>query len=232
MNDKIIIVPAFNEERSLPSALRDLQKYCPEFDVVVINDASKDNTEAVAQRFGVTVLSLPVNLGIGGAIQTGLRWASKNHYSVAIQFDGDGQHQARYIKDIVRPILDGASDLVVGSRYLNDRNDFETTLVRRNGMRVFTFLFRLMSGTSIIDTTSGFRAYGKKAIALYLEHYPFDFPEMPALIMAKRTGLRITEVPVEMSPRRFGQSSIGFWKSAKAIAAGFAALLREKRSFT
>lgn len=228
----LIIIPAFNEAQSLPAVFHDLDQHCPNYDRVVVNDASTDSTADIAHAFGVPVLNLPMNLGIGGAVQTGFLWAKRKGYSIAIQFDGDGQHQARFIPQLVEPVIKKETDIAVGSRYMLQSPTFQTPWLRRSGMLLFEGWFKLLTGLRLRDTTSGFRACNLKAIDCFLKNYPVDFPEMPALLAAHRSGLRIVEVPVEMSQRQFGRSSIGFWKTFKAMAAGAAVLLQERKSYS
>lgn len=208
----LVIVPAFNEERNLPGVLRALREACPGYDVCVVDDGSSDDTAAVAARAGATVLRHPINLGIGGAVQAGYLWAREHEYDAAIQVDGDGQHDPGYIADALRPIADGEADLVIGSRFIAG-GGFRSTPLRRAGIRYLTWFLRLRCGARTTDPTSGFRAAGRKAIALFAGWYPSDYPEPEAIAFATRNGLRLQEVPVRMRERAHGQSSINVWRS-------------------
>ncbi len=201
------IVPAFNEARNLPRLADAFQARAPGCDVCVVDDGSSDDTARVAAALGWTVLRLPVNLGIGGAVQAGYLWALEHGYDVAVQVDGDGQHDPGYLAALVAPIADGAADVVIGSRFLTD-GGFRSTRLRRAGIRYLSWFLRLRCGARVVDTTSGFRAAGRRAIALFARYYPSDYPEPEAIALAKRAGLRLAEVPVRMSERAHGQSSI------------------------
>lgn len=201
------IVPAFNEARNLPRLADAFRARAPECDVCVVDDGSSDDTARVAAALGWTVLRLPVNLGIGGAVQAGYLWALERGYDVAVQVDGDGQHDPAYLAALVAPIAEGAADVVIGSRFLSD-GGFRSTPLRRAGIRYLSWFLRLRCGARIVDTTSGFRAAGRRAIGLFARYYPSDYPEPEAIALAKRAGLRLAEVPVRMSERAHGQSSI------------------------
>lgn len=206
----LIAIPAHNEEESLPRLLAEIEK--TGFDAVVVNDASRDATETVARDCGVPVLSLPVNLGIGGAMQTAFLYAKRNGYDIVVQVDGDGQHDPSLIPDLIAPILAGQADCVIGSRYCPDRPDsgYVTPLARRLGMRFSTEVLRLASGLCIHDTTSGFRALGRRALDYFSTEYPVDHPEAEALLMLHQAGFRICEIPTRMRGRTSGQSLFTF----------------------
>jgi glycosyltransferase involved in cell wall biosynthesis len=203
----LVIVPAFNEERSLPAVAEDLRRHAPGADVCVVDDGSRDGTEAAARRLGLGTLVLPLNLGIGGAVQAGYLAALAGGYDVAVQFDGDGQHDASSIETLLAPLRDGRADFVVGSRFLGS-GDFRSTPSRRAGIRYLSWIIRARCGLSIGDVTSGFRAAGRRAIALFARAYPADYPEPEAVALAARAGLRVVEVPVLMRERAHGSSSI------------------------
>ncbi|MGC4118032.1 MAG: glycosyltransferase family 2 protein [Myxococcales bacterium] len=204
----LAIVPAYNEAENLPHVLEGLAKV-PGLDVCVVDDGSQDDTARVAASLGATVLRLPVNLGIGGAVQTGFRWALARGYDVAVQVDGDDQHDPAQLPALLEPLTAGRADYVVGSRFLGEKSGFRSTAVRRAGIRYLCALLRLRAGVHVTDPTSGFRAANRKAIELFARHYPSDYPEPEAVALAARSGLRLVEVPVQMRPRRHGQSSIG-----------------------
>lgn len=204
----LAIVPAFNEERNLPRVLESLRAEAPGWDVCVVDDGSADRTAAIAREHGATLLRLPENLGIGGAVQTGYLWAREHGYDVAAQIDGDGQHEPRFLAAALAPIESGSADLVIGSRYLAP-GAFRSTALRRAGSRYLCWLLRLRCGARVTDPTSGFRVAGASAIALFAAHYPSDYPEPEAIASAVRSGLSVSEVPVTMQVREHGASSIG-----------------------
>ncbi len=201
------IVPAYNEARNLPRLADALRAHAPGVEVCVVDDGSTDDTAAVAASLGWTVLRLPVNLGIGGAVQAGYLWALEHGHDVAVQVDGDGQHDPAYLAALLAPIEAGTADVVIGSRFLSE-GGFRSTIVRRAGIRYLSWFLRLRCGARVTDATSGFRAAGRRAIALFARYYPSDYPEPEAIALAKRAGLRLGEVPVRMSEREHGRSSI------------------------
>jgi len=211
----LAIVPAFNEERSLPAVVSGLRRSAPSVDVCLVDDGSTDGTADVARSLGVTVLSLPVNLGIGGAVQTGYRWARDHGYDVAVQVDGDGQHDATYLPALVDAVGAGRAALAIGSRFAGPRiaGAFRSTWPRRAGIRYLSWMLRLRCGARVTDPTSGFRAAGRQAIELFARSYPPDYPEPESIAVAARAGLTVTEVPVRMSERLHGESSISAWRS-------------------
>jgi len=202
-----VIVPAYNEARNLPRLAEGLRAHAPGCDVCVVDDGSTDDTSRVAAELGWTVLRLPVNLGIGGAVQAGYLWAREHGHDVAVQIDGDGQHDPAYLEALLAPVKTGDADVVIGSRFLSE-GGFRSTAVRRAGIRYLSWFLRLRCGARITDTTSGFRAAGRSAIELFARYYPSDYPEPEAIALAKRAGLRLAEVPVRMTERTHGQSSI------------------------
>jgi glycosyltransferase involved in cell wall biosynthesis len=203
----LIIVPAYNEGRSLPDLLRDLKSRYPAYDVIVINDGSSDNTAEAVRQTHVRLISLPCNLGIGGAVQTGFRVAEEEDYDVAVQVDGDGQHPADQLNLVVRAVLESKADIAIGSRFLTRDGD-RSSASRRLGICFFSKWLSLMCRTTITDATSGFRAYNDRAVKLLAREYAEDYPEVEAILVAHRAGLNICEVPVRMSPRSAGKSSI------------------------
>ncbi len=208
----LIIVPAFNEARSLPGVLGALREACPTYDICVVDDGSSDATAALAARAGATVLRHAFNLGIGGAVQVGYLWARDHQYDAAIQIDGDGQHDPSYIEAAIEPLTGDRADMVIGSRFL-ETGGFRSTLVRRAGIRYLTWFLRLRCGARMTDPTSGFRAAGRKAIALFAAWYPSDYPEPEAIAFATRNHLRLCEVPVRMVAREHGESTINAWRA-------------------
>ncbi len=206
----LIVIPAYNEEGNIIHTLEDLEHDFPQADVLVVNDCSKDSTRQILRDHGVCHLDLPINLGIGGAVQAGYMYAAQNGYDIAVQFDGDGQHRADCLSKLIRPLLDGEADMAVGSRFLpdSDPEGFVSSAARRAGIRFLSFLIRLVTGKKIRDVTSGFRAVNRELIEFYSEHYAQDFPEPEAIVMALVNGFRVTEVPVGMREREAGKSSI------------------------
>lgn len=203
----LIIVPAYNEARSLPVVLEELRDVLPGCDLCVVDDGSTDGTGEIAGALGATVLRSPVNLGIGGAVQTGYLWARAQGYQAAVQLDGDGQHDPRSIAALLEPIEAGGADLVVGSRF-QARGGFRSTPLRRLGIRYLSLLLRVRCRARVTDPTSGFRAVGRRGIALFAAGYPSDYPEPEAIALAVRSGLSVREVPVQMRQRAHGRSSI------------------------
>jgi len=195
----LIIVPAYNESKSLPDLLRLLGEECPGCDVVVVDDGSTDRTrEAVAGL--ARVVSLPCNLGIGGAVQTGLQIALREDYDLALQVDGDGQHPPREISKLLAAMRESGVDIVVGSRF-RSTGGFKSTATRRMGIRVFSAILSGICRTAITDPTSGFRVFGRRAISFLAHHYSEDFPEVEAIVVAHRAGLRILEAVLDPSER-------------------------------
>ena len=207
----LIIIPAYNESKNLPRLLDKLKKECPDYDVVVVNDCSRDNTLNVCRQYGVHVIDLPVNLGIGGAVQAGYRYAKFIGYDAAVQVDGDGQHDPKYIPMLFLELEKGAN-LCIGSRFINGEG-FQSSRVRRFGIRYFSHLIYFFTGQRIKDPTSGFRACDRKSIRLFSADYPRDYPEPESIINTARHRLKISEIPVLMNQREEGASSITNAKS-------------------
>lgn len=209
---KLIIIPAYNEEKNIGNVVNGIKQHAPDFDYVVINDSSTDNTFETCKQNGITVINLPINLGIGGAVQTGYIFAYRNNYDIAVQVDGDGQHNPRYLNDLVRLIELGQADMVIGSRFI-EKEGFQSTFMRRLGIKYFHRLLKLCSGINICDTTSGFRACNKPVIKYFATAYPEDYPEPESIMTLMREKFRIVEVPVRMEERKGGTSSIRALKS-------------------
>ena len=207
----LIIVPAYNEAEGIGSLLDELHEHVPEAHVVVIDDASTDRTASVAGEKGVKVISLPFNLGIGGAVQTGFRYAWNEGYESAVQVDGDGQHPPEEVPRLLTALEDGKVDVVVGSRFLSS-GGHKSTFSRRLGIRILNSVVSSILSQPVTDCTSGFRAYGRKAIGFFATKYPYDYPEPEALVLLKKAGFSAGEVPVFMRDRLSGKSSIQGWK--------------------
>ena len=214
----LIIIPAYNEEANILNTYNSIVDYNKKnktnYDVVVINDGSKDKTEEILQKNKINHIQLIQNLGIGGAVQTGYKYAYNKGYDIAIQFDGDGQHDVNYIKNITRPIEDGKANMVIGSRFITENaSKFKSTKLRRVGINLISFFIKLKTRKKIYDTTSGFRAADKKVIEQFINSYPFEYPEPISTVNVIIKGLKVDEVPVEMKPRIAGKSSISKFKS-------------------
>jgi glycosyltransferase involved in cell wall biosynthesis len=189
-----------------------LRASVPAYDACVVDDGSSDRTAAVAASLGLTVLRSPVNLGIGGAVQTGFLWARDRGYDVAIQVDADGQHDPAEIETLLEPLRRGDASIVVGSRFLSEAG-FRSTALRRVGIKYLSWFLRLRCGARVTDPTSGFRAANRAAIELFARSYPSDYPEPESIAVAVRHGLAVSEVPVRMAPRIHGESSITAWRT-------------------
>lgn len=212
-NTKIlVIVPAYNEEGQIRQVIEDIRTSAPYVDIAVVNDGSKDRTFEQASQTGATVFNLPYNLGIGGAVQTGYRHALNENYDYAVQIDGDGQHNPADLCKLLQTIETSGADMVIGSRFL-DKTGYQSTRIRLVGIRFLSFLVSGLTRNKATDTTSGFRICGRKAIALFAERYPTDYPEVESLILLNNHGLRFLEIQVNMRPRLFGKSSITAFKS-------------------
>ena len=204
----LAIIPAYNEERSLPGVVSAIRRACPA-DVCVVDDGSTDGTAALARRLDVILLSNPLNLGIGGAVQVGYLWAREHGYDAAVQVDGDGQHDPSFLPSLLEPLEARRADLVVGSRFLaRDGEGFRSTWVRRAGIRYLSWALVARCGARVTDPTSGFRAASRSAIELFARSYPSDYPEPESIAIAARRGLRVAEIPVTMRERLHGESSI------------------------
>jgi glycosyltransferase involved in cell wall biosynthesis len=220
----LVLVPVYNEAEALPGLLEELREQAPSCDVLVINDGSTDDSAAVARAAGYPVLDLCLNLGIGGAVQAGFKYALEHGYAIVVQVDGDGQHPPSEIERIVGPVRAGACEMAIGSRFLDSEED-KGDFFRRQGTRLLSWLCTLFTGQRITDATSGFRAYGRRAFRYLADYYPADYPEPEAIVLVRRRGLSIQEVPVRMRPRQGGRSSISGFQSIYYMAKVSLALL-------
>lgn len=207
MSRVFVIVPAYNEEATVGAVIAELRRELPDSAIVVVDDGSSDATADRARAAGVVVLRLPFNLGIGGAMQTGFKYALRNGCNIAVQCDADGQHPVAEIPALIARIEDGTADLVIGSRYVSD-SGYQPSLPRRIGKSLLSRWINLFIGGGITDTTSGFRAMNRMALALFARTYPEDYPEPEALVILHKHGLRAAEIPVRMRPRQGGVTSI------------------------
>lgn len=203
----LVIIPAYNEEDSIGRVIEDVRTNCPQMDILVVNDGSADHTSDRARASGVVVLDLPFNLGIGGGMQTGYKYAAEKGYDIAIQVDGDGQHDPKEIPKLLQTLEERKVDVAIGSRFITDL-EYKATTMRRVGITVLSKVISIMVRQKITDPTSGFRASRQKAIQLFAVNYPQDYPEPEVVVLLSKSGLKMAEVPVKMSQRYSGESSI------------------------
>lgn len=208
----LVIIPAYNEQDNIEKVVMSLEQININVDYLIINDCSRDETRNILSKKGYPHINLPVNLGIGGGVQTGYIYAQNNDYDIAVQMDGDGQHNPEYIKDLIAPIIDGTADMVIGSRFIT-KEGFQSSRLRRLGIDFLSFLIKLLCNINVKDVTSGFRAVNKKLISLFAADYAQDYPEPEAIVTAAMNNAHIEEVPVIMNERSGGVSSISSWKS-------------------
>ncbi len=209
----LIIIPAYNESETIKDVIAELKKTVPEYEYVVINDCSTDATEQILKSNKFNYINVPVNLGIGGGVQTGYRYASERGYDITVQLDGDGQHRPDYIDAIVKPVERGECDMCVGSRFI-EKNGFQSSFMRRVGIVFLRGLIKLNCGVSVSDTTSGFRACSKELTKHFADHYAQDYPEPEAIVSAVLAGFTVGEASVLMRERQGGKSSINPLRSA------------------
>jgi len=211
----LVVIPAYNEEKNILKTVNNIKSTKIKgvtLDYVVINDCSRDNTKQVLIDNKINFIDLPFNLGIGGAVQTGYKYAYYNNYDIAIQFDGDGQHDAAYLKDLIDEIKKG-NDIVIGSRFVSELSTFKSTKLRRIGINFLSWLIEFVTGKKIYDPTSGFRAINKNIIKLFSNNYPIDYPEPDTIVTVIKKGYNVSEIPVKMNKRENGKSSINPIKS-------------------
>ncbi len=206
-------MPAYEEEGIIAAVVAEIRSFDPALDIVVVDDGSVDGTAAAAASAGAAVVRLPFNLGIGGAVQTGFKYALEHGYEIAVRLDGDGQHDPTELPKLLEPLARDDADVVVGSRFALGERNYRPPLARRAGIRWFAKLVSLLTRQHLTDTTSGFQAVNARAIRLFARDYPHDYPEVEAAVMVVRHRLRITEVPVRMRERELGSSSITVLRS-------------------
>jgi glycosyltransferase involved in cell wall biosynthesis len=226
----LIIIPAYNEAANIEKVINNIVQNYPQYDYVIINDGSTDKTEEVCANAGYQVLNLPINMGIGGAVQTGYRYAKKNNYDAAVQIDGDGQHDVAFLEDMLKLLESGEADVVIGSRFVQ-KEGFQSSQIRRVGIRFLSILARILTGVQIRDITSGYRVVNRRFIEIYANDYPADYPEPEAMIIAAVHGGIIKEYPVVMRERENGTSSITFKKSVYYMIKVTLAMLVRRLSF-
>lgn len=209
---KLIIIPAYNEEANIEKTVESILRDSSGFDYVIINDCSRDNTRKICEEKGYNIVNLPINLGIGGAVQTGYKYAVRNGYDMAVQVDGDGQHDPKFLEEMAAYLEEHDVDMVIGSRFI-EKQGFQSSGLRRVGIRFFTFLIKFLTGKKITDPTSGLRMVGKNVLQIFSEEYPKDYPEPETVVGILRRGMKVEEIPVIMHEREGGVSSISMKKS-------------------
>lgn len=226
----LIIIPAYNEEANIRRVVRQMKEYAPQYDYLVVNDGSGDRTMEICREEGFDYLDLPINMGIGGAMQAGYLYAYKNEYDIAVQMDGDGQHDIAYLDKMLEPILKNEADVVIGSRFLK-KEGFQSTAGRRLGINILSGLILLTTGRRIMDVTSGYRAVNRTFLSIYSKDYPADYPEPEALVAAIMYRGRVREIPVQMRAREGGISSITLKKSVYYMVKVSLAILIRRLSY-
>jgi glycosyltransferase involved in cell wall biosynthesis len=228
----LAVVPAYNESATIATVIEGLRRHAPEFDALVVDDGSTDDTAVLAGKAGARVIKLPFNVGIGGAVQTGFVYAREHGYDFLAQVDGDGQHDSVELERLVAAIEEEAVDMVCGSRFLTDDHQYPAPISRRTGIHIFAFLLSRIVGMRVSDPTSGFRLYNRRAIELFARDYPHDYPEVEAVLILHHHHLSMREIPVRMYTRGGGISSISTGKSAyymiKVLLALFVGLGRRE----
>lgn len=214
----LMIIPAYNEQDNILKVVNSINEYakdCKDYtlDYIVINDGSTDLTQQVCENNNIYCINLVNNLGIGGAVQTGYIFAKIKGYDIAVQFDGDGQHDISSIDNLINPIRNGSADFTIGSRFINDTSEFKSTFLRRIGIRYLSFMIKLFSKETVKDCTSGYRAANKSSIDYLANNYPIDFPEPESIILLSKSNFKVKEVEANMFSRESGVSSISSWKS-------------------
>lgn len=209
---KIIIIPAYNEEENIERTVNAIQKSAQGFDYVIINDCSTDNTRKICEEKEFNIVNLPINLGIGGAVQTGYKYAYENGYDVAVQVDGDGQHDPEFLNTMADYLIEHQVDMVIGSIFI-EKKGFQSSITRRMGIQFFSKLIKVLTGKKITDPTSGLRMIGRNVMEIFSEDYPRDYPEPESIVAVLRKNMKIEEIPVVMLERQGGVSSISPKKS-------------------
>ena len=226
----LIIIPAYNEAANIEKVVDNLVQNYPQYDYLVINDGSTDDTGTVCRKKHYQYVNLPINMGIGGAVQTGYCYAKENDYDAAVQIDGDGQHDVSFLAEMLKVIEEGQADVVIGSRFV-EKEGFQSSGLRRIGIRFLSFLGWLLTGIRVKDITSGYRVVNRRFIRIFAEDYPSDYPEPEAMVIASVHGGKIMEYPVVMKERESGASSITFKKSVYYMCKVTIAMMIRRLSF-
>ena len=226
-NKTLIIIPAYNEGDNIEKVVDNLITNFPQYDYVIVNDGSRDHTKRVCSSRGYEVLNLPINMGIGGAVQTGYRYARDNDYDIAVQIDGDGQHDVGFLDKMIEYMGEQKADCVIGSRFV-EKEGFQSSGLRRLGIRYFSALLWLLTGKRVTDPTSGMRMVNRDVIRIYAVNYPKDYPEPESVMAILRMGKKVTEMPVVMKERKEGTSSIGGLRSVYYMIKVTLAILMER----
>ena len=224
---KLIIIPSFNEADNIEKTVKAILRNAPDFDYVIINDCSGDKTREICEKNGFNIVNLPINLGIGGAVQTGYRYAYEMGYDVAVQVDGDGQHDPEFLNQMAEYLMSHQLDMVIGSRFI-EKKGFQSSRIRRVGIVFFSILIKILTGKLITDPTSGLRMVGRNAMGLFAMDYPRDYPEPESVVAVLRRGMRVEEIPVIMHERVGGVSSISLKKSVYYMVKVTLAILIER----
>lgn len=224
---KLIIIPAFNEESNIEKTVTAIKENAQGFDYVIINDCSGDHTRQICEKKGYNIVNLPINLGIGGAVQTGYKYALEHGYDVAVQVDGDGQHDPEFLNKMAEHLMKNGLDMVIGSRFI-EKEGFQSSKLRRIGIIFFSVLIKILTGKRITDPTSGLRMVGRNVMALFAVDYPRDYPEPESVVAVIRRGMKVEEIPVIMRERSGGVSSISLKKSVYYMIKVTLAILIER----
>ncbi len=227
----LVIIPCYNEQESIERVVENLKDKAPFADYLIINDCSTDNSEKILHDNKMNYISNPVNLGIGGGVQAGYLYAKQNDYDIAVQMDGDGQHDPKYLADVCRPVIDGIVDMAIGSRFIK-KEGFQSSFMRRLGINIISFLIKILTGKKVYDVTSGYRACNRKLIDYFADNYADDYPEPEAIMKCVMNGFNVGEVPVIMEERHGGVSSIRSFKSAYYMIKVCLALIVDRISIT
>lgn len=226
----LLIIPAYNEAENIEKVVNNIVENYPQYDYIIVNDGSNDNTEKICLKNDYHVLNLPINLGIGGAVQTGYCYARDNDYDVAVQIDGDGQHDVSFLAEMIKLIESGQADVVIGSRFV-EKEGFQSSKIRRIGIKFLSGLAKILTGVRVKDITSGYRAVNRMFINIFAEDYPSDYPEPEAMVIAAVYGGKIREYPVVMRERENGESSITLKKSVYYMTKVTIAMMIRRLSF-
>lgn len=230
----LLIIPAYNEEENIEKTIKKIETYNKDIDYIVINDGSRDNTSKILDEKNIKHIDLVHNLGIGGAVQTGYKYAYENNYDIAIQFDGDGQHDINCIDKIIDPLINEKIDMCIGTRYLDKSSSkFQSTFIRRLGSNIITIFIKLFTRTKITDPTSGFRAVNKNVIEEFAKNYPTEYPEPESTVSLLVNKYKVKEVPVNMNEREGGDSSLtlNLWKPVDYMIKVILAIIVDSISF-